>query len=126
MVSKASLCGYFTELYGTLLPKRASAAFLRSNIAWALQAHAAGKDPASLREALVKAVNHPSHSKYVRYKPGSRLIREWQGAIYEVTVLEKGYRWQGRQYQSLSRIAEEITGAHWSGPRFFGTGRGSP
>ena len=35
-------------------------------------------------------------------------------------VLEDGFRWQGRHYRSLSRIAREITGARWSGPRFFG------
>ena len=41
--------------------------------------------------------------------------------MYEVTILPKGYLWQGRTYRSLSRIAEEITGTRWSGPRFFGT-----
>ena len=49
-----------------------------------------------------------------------------QGEVHEVTVLKNGYRWQGQRYRSLSRIAEEITGAHWSGPRFFGTTKGDP
>lgn len=54
-------------------------------------------------------------------KPGTRLVREWQGRAHEVTVLEDGYLWKGTRHGSLSVIAELITGAHWSGPRFFGT-----
>jgi hypothetical protein len=37
-----------------------------------------------------------------------------------VLVLEDGYEFEGRRYQSLTQIAADITGAHWSGPRFFG------
>jgi len=51
---------------------------------------------------------------------GTRLIREWQGAVYEVTVTDSGYVWEGRTYKSLSPIATTITGTRWSGPRFFG------
>ena len=54
--------------------------------------------------------------------PGSRLVREWHGAIHEVIVQSDGsYLWQGRAWKSLSVIARTITGVHWSGPRFFGT-----
>lgn len=54
--------------------------------------------------------------------PMSRLIRVWSGVRHEVLVLEGGKRfmYQGRDYRSLSRIAREITGTPWSGPRFFG------
>ena len=51
---------------------------------------------------------------------GSRLLREWNGATYEVEVLDTGYRWRGEVWSSLSAIAREITGTKWSGPRFFG------
>ena len=54
-------------------------------------------------------------------KPGTRLVREWQGRAHEVIVLADGYLWKGERYGSLSVIAGHITGAHWSGPRFFGT-----
>lgn len=30
------------------------------------------------------------------------------------------FLYQGKQYKSLSEIARLITGARWSGPRFFG------
>ena len=50
-------------------------------------------------------------------------MREWHGRVYHVDVIEEGYVFEGRTYQSLSVIARLITGAHWSGPRFFGVGR---
>src|SRR5207244_7229546 len=53
-------------------------------------------------------------------KPGTRLIREWQGRTYEVVVRDDGLSWQGMQYRSLSAIARKITGTAWSGPLFFG------
>jgi hypothetical protein len=53
-------------------------------------------------------------------KPGTRLIREWQGRTYEVLVLDDGFSWQGTQYRSLSALARTITGTAWSGPLFFG------
>jgi hypothetical protein len=52
--------------------------------------------------------------------PGTRLIREWHGQTHLVDVLEKGMLYQGRTYRSLSEVARVITGARWSGPRFFG------
>jgi Protein of unknown function (DUF2924) len=53
-------------------------------------------------------------------REGNRLVREWNGTTHTVLVLAESFEWQGRQYRSLSQIAEAITGAHWSGPRFFG------
>jgi len=56
--------------------------------------------------------------------PGTRLIREWNGRTIGVEVAEDGtFRWEERPYRSLSEIAREVTGAHWSGPRFFGLKR---
>jgi hypothetical protein len=53
-------------------------------------------------------------------KPGARLVREWRGRTHTVTVTEEGFQYDGRHYASLTKIARAITGAHWSGPRFFG------
>src|SRR5207244_2557009 len=53
-------------------------------------------------------------------KPGTRVMREWQGRTYEVVVLDDGVSWQGTHYRSLSAIARKITGTAWSGPLFFG------
>ena len=57
-------------------------------------------------------------------RPGVQLMREWNGRTYRVEVTEDGFAMDGRTYASLTAIARRITGAHWSGPRFFGlTGR---
>jgi hypothetical protein len=53
-------------------------------------------------------------------KPGARLVREWRGRSHTVTVTEDGFEYAGANYPSLTKIARKITGAHWSGPRFFG------
>src|SRR5277367_1315224 len=53
-------------------------------------------------------------------KPGTRLMREWQGRTYDVLVLDDGFSWQGTSYHSLSALARKITGTAWSGPLFFG------
>ena len=52
--------------------------------------------------------------------PGARLVREWNGVTHTVDVTDDGFQWQDQRYGSLSEIAREITGARWSGPRFFG------
>ena len=56
----------------------------------------------------------------ISLKPGTRLVREWRGVTHTVLVQADGIEWRGRRYPSLSVVAREITGAHWSGPRFFG------
>ena len=59
----------------------------------------------------------------VTLSPGTRLIREWNGQTIAVEVTDAGFVWNDRSYRSLSEIAREVTGAHWSGPRFFGLRR---
>lgn len=52
--------------------------------------------------------------------PGTRLVRDWGGQAHAVLVLDNGFEYHGQRYRSLTEIARRITGAHWSGPRFFG------
>ncbi len=61
-------------------------------------------------------------------KPGTRLLREWNGTTHEVIVLEDGVLFRGKHHRSLSEVARLITGSRWSGPRFFGlkAGKASP
>jgi hypothetical protein len=58
--------------------------------------------------------------RHPELKPGTRLIREWQGRSYDVLVLDDGFSWQNTRYRSLSALARTITGTAWSGPLFFG------
>ncbi|MCO6050480.1 DUF2924 domain-containing protein [Mesorhizobium sp. RP14(2022)] len=51
---------------------------------------------------------------------GARLLRDWNGVTHVVDVVDNGFVFQGTRHRSLSAIAKLITGAHWSGPRFFG------
>jgi len=53
-------------------------------------------------------------------KSGTTLVRQWHGHTHTVLVREDGFDYEGQHYRSLTVIAERITGAHWSGPRFFG------
>ena len=54
-----------------------------------------------------------------RMKAGTRIVREWQGQLHEVSVLDSGFEYQNQRCRSLSEIARKITGVRWSGPAFF-------
>ena len=56
-------------------------------------------------------------------KTGATLVRQWRGHTHTVFASEDGFEYDGQRYRSLTVIAERITGAHWSGPRFFGLNR---
>jgi Protein of unknown function (DUF2924) len=59
-------------------------------------------------------------------KTGTTLVRHWRGCTHTVLVREDGFEYEGQSYRSLTVIAERITGAHWSGPRFFGLTQRAP
>jgi Protein of unknown function (DUF2924) len=84
-----------------------------------------GLGKATLRklETLAKTLRNTGRvgpSPSLSLKPGARLVREWHGRTHTVTVTEDGFAYGGVSYPSLTNIAKKITGAHWSGPRFFG------
>ena len=116
---------YF-ELYGTQSPKRMSREFLTQAIAYKLQENTVGGmslvHKRNLSALVQKFEKEEDISLAVKplYKPGTRFIREWHGVSHSVTILEKGFEYGGDQYSSLSARARKITGARWSGPRFFG------
>ena len=76
-----------------------------------------------LREVLksLKPGGRCTGEAHTRFKAGTRIVREWQGKRYEVTITSEGYQYEGEIYKSLSPIANLITGSRWSGPAFFGT-----
>ena len=95
-------------------------------IAWKLQEKVHGGLTAAQKRRLagiageLKEGGDLSENPVIRLKPGLRLVREWRGETHDVLVLEDGFEWNGERRHSLSAIAREITGTHWSGPRFFG------
>ena len=102
------------------IPQNASARFLRGHIAWSIQALESGYEPSVLRKSLIGSLRKTRRVKVPLYKPGTRLIREWQGIEHVVTATTDGYEWQGQPYRSLSAIARAITGTRWNGLVFFG------
>jgi hypothetical protein len=56
----------------------------------------------------------------IALRPGALLVREWQGKLERVMVLEQGFAWNGKNFGSLSQIAKAMTGTNWNGHRFFG------
>ena len=109
------------QRWRTAAPPRLSRTLMEKAIAYDLQVKAFGGLSARIRRtlrAVAKADGRSSLSKLP--SRGTRLIRAWHGTVHEIEVLEDGYLWRGERHRSLSAIARAITGAKWSGPRFFG------
>jgi hypothetical protein len=53
-------------------------------------------------------------------KPGSTLLRHYKGRDVRVDVLDDGFEYDGRHFDSLSEIARVVTGSAWNGWLFFG------
>ncbi len=122
-MSLAELHGLWSSV-GEGEPPCVSEALLCRLVAQRMQEKRHGSLPPRALRALQRAANRvaslrPSR-KHRAPGAGTRLIREWNGQTVTVHVQEDGFLWEGRHYGSLSAIAREVTGAQWSGPRFFG------
>jgi hypothetical protein len=99
---------------------------LRRSLAYRLQEQAYGKLPAATQRELDRLIAHYEKNPrghFVaprRIKPGSVLVRDWNGKSHRVIVLDHGFGYNETTYTSLSQIARTITGTRWNGPRFFG------
>lgn len=97
---------------------------LRRGLGWHLQVERYGGLSRDAERELARVASGsmpllPTQASAV-LRPGTRLVRSWHGATYAVLVTENGFEFDGRAYTSLTTIARAITGAAWSGPRFFG------
>ena len=124
---RKALVERWEKTYGGLPPKGISRRLLEYSAAYQLQVKAFGGLKPNVRRKLrlpvngEKAINTPFLPRKSRtLQPGTRLVREWHGQIYSVEVTENGFKCDGEHYASLSQVAGAITGARWSGPRFFG------
>ena len=109
--------------YGATPAADVSPALMRKALAWEIQAKAFSGHSAKTLRTLKAVAGGKAPTRTA--SAGTRLVREWNGATYEVEVLESGYRWRGETWTSLSAIARAITGTKWSGPRFFGLAKRS-
>lgn len=120
-MDRAALLAAWSTVFKSPAPKGISRPFLRLFLAYELQALRSGGLPKHVEAALKRAEGKtPSKRTSAALKPGGRLLREWNGVTHVIDVTETGFVWKGESWRSLSVIAREITGAHWSGPRFFG------
>ncbi|OWU67104.1 bacteriophage-related protein [Marinibacterium profundimaris] len=118
---REDLLALWREIFGSPAPRGMSQTFLRRFLAFELQARRQGGLSRAAMTTLTKdAAGKPAQRKRPALRPGGRLLREWNGVTHVVDVTEEGFVWKGRTHRSLSVIAREITGARWSGPRFFG------
>lgn len=112
------------EQMGEGVPPRVPPSALGRMLAQRLQERRHGGLPALVkREVLCLARDADQstvQSQRPQLLPGTRLVREWNGQTISVDVLEEGIAYDNRTWRSLSEIARHVTGAHWSGPRFFG------
>jgi hypothetical protein len=93
-------------------------------LAWKIQEAAFGGYDRITQKALSQYAdtegNLGGNGSNRRVQTGAVLVREYQGARHTVTVVQDGFIWQEKIYSNLTRIAREITGVNWNGPRFFG------
>jgi len=126
MLDLGELRQQWRGLYKAAAPAHFSRDLLMRAVAYRLQELALGglrpEPQRRLRQIAQEFRETGSTRKCARpeLKPGTRLVREWQGRSYEVLVLDDGFSWQSTRYRSLSAIARTITGTPWSGPLFFG------
>jgi hypothetical protein len=119
-MDRVALVAAWGRAFSTPAPKGISRTFLRRFLAFELQARRFGGLPKSIEIALAREGDAAIRRKSPALKPGDRILREWNGVTHVVDVTDTGFVWNGTRYRSLTAIAREITGAHWSGPRFFG------
>jgi hypothetical protein len=117
----AELRTLWRSTFGSVPPAALSKDLLARRIAWHLQEQTLGGLDSAIARLLAKlARGESSPETRRRLKPGTVLVREYQGERHTVTVVPGGFLWGDTTYGSLSTIARAITGTSWNGPRFFG------
>lgn len=124
-MSPAQLKERWVNVEGSVSPALPSP-LVRRLLAHRLQERQFGGLSATVVRELERAGRGESPSSTRQSAPltaGARLVREWNGQTISVEVRSDGFWWRDQLWRSLSEIAGEVTGTHWSGPRFFGLNR---
>lgn len=123
-LTREELVARWEKIFKHPPPKGVKRSLLERAIAHHIQSRQLGGIKPETRRSLLAIAAGTENKVCVEastsLKPGTRLVREWHGKPYQVNVTNNGFEWDGGEYSSLSAIAKAITGAKWSGPRFFG------
>jgi hypothetical protein len=123
-MSRADLIDLWTRYFRSAPPLRIGRRILALGVGWAIQAELQGGGLSRAAEQrLRRRLRQPSQNDDGAHRPpklGTRFVREWHGEVHVVEATVQGFVWRDQTYASLTAIAREITGAKWSGPRFFG------
>jgi Protein of unknown function (DUF2924) len=128
-LSRAELRVLWEKEFGGKAPRMLGRDILALGIAYARQERSYGGlarpvakelDRLLARVLQDEAADAPRAATSPLPRTGTTLVREWRGTTHRVTVVDDGFRWNGKTHQSLSSIARAITGTNWNGPRFFG------
>ncbi|MEM7464636.1 MAG: DUF2924 domain-containing protein [Pseudomonadota bacterium] len=135
-LTRTELVERWRKAHGCLPPKGVKRHLLLHSAAWQLQARQLGGLKGEAKRTLQRMIiaGWPARSdgkgvggnrkpvRHLRGKlaPGVRLVREWNGRLHVVEVVDEEFLYDGKPYSSLTAVAKRITGTNWSGPRFFG------
>ncbi len=125
-MDRAALIAAWDRFFDAPVPKSLSQPFLRRFLSHEVQSRRFGGLPKNFLRDLERQSARVTQGCGSGIDPGGRLLREWDGVTHSVEVIDGGFRWNGETYRSLSSVARAITGAHWSGPRFFGLAEQRP
>ena len=117
--SRHRLTEHWVGYFGAAPPPRTSRSLMIRAVAYKMQERVIGGLSAATRRLLGTAEPAPVRRRR-GLRPGTVLIREWHGIAHQITIAEQGVIYRGEHHRSLSEVARLITGARWSGPRFFG------
>lgn len=130
----ATLRRHWSEAKGAAPPRTFTARLMRLSLAWEVKVARAVGETAQTQRAwarVVRARSSPCAKSGIggRETPtvtaGSRILKEWGGALHEVLIAENGAAiWNGQNYSSLSAVTRAMTGTNRNGPKFFGLREG--
>ncbi len=120
VMDRAGLSQLWSDLLGGEVPPKMSQPMQRRFLSYEIQARDHGGLPPALVARLERISQGDARKASPMVRPGGRLLRAWNGTTHVVDVMPDGYLWNCARHRSLSAIARAITGARWSGPRFFG------
>jgi len=112
----------WAEAWGQIPHNRIGRTMLERSLIYQMNDKIAHEYQKRLNKLVQAYKRNPNHfdQGHINLKPGMRLVRDWDGKKHSVIVTQDGFEYEGCAYNSLSKIANKITGSRWNGWLFFG------